>query len=422
MAKSKTEVDPFEREKAADLITKAINFLMLSNKPDYAFYSSILMTVPITEKTEGNPTSCTDGVQIWYNPRFVSKLTKHETAALLIHECLHIAFKDPLLLMEGKEHNIANLAADMANDQIIVLDCKLPMPNVGKPNDKGEGHYEPKYKDWAKEEIYRDLEKNATKIKIVCKGHGHGSQEEQDQEQGSGQDEKDDPNTITVPCSGCLKKPDKHPSELSADIDTMVSRAIIASKSKGSLPGGLSRLIDESRETKVNLRDVLPVFLMRSICKDDYSWKRPNRRLIHAGLFAPSLRSEAFGHVGFAADTSASMGEAEMNETVAALNGVGVQVKPEKVTFLSCDADVHKVEVFERHDFPIAPKFVPLVGGGGTDFRPVFTYFQKNEQPDCLIYVTDGYGTFPDVAPSYPVLWILTAGKVEVPFGMVCHV
>ena len=30
-------------------------------------------------------------------------------------------------------------------------------------------------------------------------------------------------------------------------------------------------------------------------------------------------------------------------------------------------------------------------------------------RPDLLIYLTDGCGTAPDEAPSYPVMWVLTA-------------
>jgi predicted metal-dependent peptidase len=66
---------------------------------------------------------------------------------------------------------------------------------------------------------------------------------------------------------------------------------------------------------------------------------------------------------------------------------------------------------------------VRVAGGGGTDFRPVFDWVAHllggGAGPDALIYCTDGLGTFPLRAPSYPVVWVVTAaGKPQFPFGM----
>ena len=60
-------------------------------------------------------------------------------------------------------------------------------------------------------------------------------------------------------------------------------------------------------------------------------------------------------------------------------------------------------------------------GGGGTDFACFFSYLEKHcdpfEQALC-IYLTDGYGTFPDKAPDIPVLWVATDDAVDhFPFG-----
>jgi predicted metal-dependent peptidase len=45
-------------------------------------------------------------------------------------------------------------------------------------------------------------------------------------------------------------------------------------------------------------------------------------------------------------------------------------------------------------------------GGGGTDFRPVFDRVNKDGlDPECVVYLTDGMGSFPAVAPPYPVIW-----------------
>ena len=48
-------------------------------------------------------------------------------------------------------------------------------------------------------------------------------------------------------------------------------------------------------------------------------------------------------------------------------------------------------------------------GGGGTDFRPVFNEVEdRGIDPACVVYLTDGWGVYPEEEPPYPVLWVLT--------------
>jgi predicted metal-dependent peptidase len=63
-------------------------------------------------------------------------------------------------------------------------------------------------------------------------------------------------------------------------------------------------------------------------------------------------------------------------------------------------------------------------GGGGTDFRPAFKWMEENDVvPDVLLYLTDGYGTFPEEAPEYPVIWGDISGQPKnYPWGDVVEV
>jgi predicted metal-dependent peptidase len=60
-------------------------------------------------------------------------------------------------------------------------------------------------------------------------------------------------------------------------------------------------------------------------------------------------------------------------------------------------------------------------GGGGTNFGPAFDHLrEKNIRPECLVFLTDGFGMFPKEAPNYPVIWCLTSSHLEntqFPFG-----
>ena len=95
-----------------------------------------------------------------------------------------------------------------------------------------------------------------------------------------------------------------------------------------------------------------------------------------------------------------------------------------RLTLIQCDADIQKVEDFDECS---ATNFerMRMYGRGGTRFEPVFDWIKEKSRQgvftfDTLIYLTDGFGSFPDKPPSYPVLWIMTQRCIQqVPFGEV---
>ena len=53
----------------------------------------------------------------------------------------------------------------------------------------------------------------------------------------------------------------------------------------------------------------------------------------------------------------------------------------------------------------------------------MFTYMEEHPEltPDLLVYLTDGYGAYPERPPSYPVLWLVApGGKITVDWGLQC--
>jgi predicted metal-dependent peptidase len=62
-------------------------------------------------------------------------------------------------------------------------------------------------------------------------------------------------------------------------------------------------------------------------------------------------------------------------------------------------------------------------GGGGTSFIPFFEKvaerWDRQTQSVC-IYLTDGYGDFPETPPELTVLWVVAPGGLDLaqfPFG-----
>lgn len=83
------------------------------------------------------------------------------------------------------------------------------------------------------------------------------------------------------------------------------------------------------------------------------------------------------------------------------------------VHIIQCDADIQEdVKITSREGFDDYLKTMRIRGGGGTDFRPVFSYVDalRSEKEFTnlkgLIYFTDGYGTFPAKKPDYEVAFV----------------
>jgi predicted metal-dependent peptidase len=105
-----------------------------------------------------------------------------------------------------------------------------------------------------------------------------------------------------------------------------------------------------------------------------------------------------------------------MSNFVSEINAIKGQMRA-RVTLHACDAQMAESGpwVFEAWEEMQMPE--DLQGGGGTNFCPAFEWANREDQaPDLLAYFTDAEGSFPEIEPTYPVIW-LVKGKSTVPFG-----
>lgn len=68
---------------------------------------------------------------------------------------------------------------------------------------------------------------------------------------------------------------------------------------------------------------------------------------------------------------------------------------------VECDAAVHRV-------YPLTTRLRAFVGGGDTDFAPVFDEARGARRFEGIVYFTDGKGEMPVALPVLPTLWVLT--------------
>jgi predicted metal-dependent peptidase len=107
-----------------------------------------------------------------------------------------------------------------------------------------------------------------------------------------------------------------------------------------------------------------------------------------------------------ACDTSGSIGPKEVDMFFAELGGIFEDLKPKQMLVMWCDAKVHRTDELDAPDDLNHVRYLGAPGGGGTSFVPVFDEVDKlGIEVDGLIYLTDGYGAFPQEQPKYEVIW-----------------
>ncbi len=95
-----------------------------------------------------------------------------------------------------------------------------------------------------------------------------------------------------------------------------------------------------------------------------------------------------------------------------------------EVHILQCDAQVQEhMVISDRHEAEKYLKEFQILGRGGTDFRPVFSYVEKLRREGSLshiqglLYFTDGYGSFPSRPANYKTAFVFAErdSNVDVP-------
>lgn len=180
----------------------------------------------------------------------------------------------------------------------------------------------------------------------------------------------------------------------------------------GRLAAHWGAVADEAIEPRVPWRTLLERFLSR-VARDDYSFARRSRR--EGDALLPGIECGEANLV-VAIDTSGSIPRQALQDFLDEVDALKAQIRA-SIALLLCDAALApgaplRFFPWERIALPEG-----VSGGGGTRFTPVFDWIgQEPLRPDALLYFTDAEGEFPEHAPDYPVMWLVT-GSAPVPFG-----
>jgi predicted metal-dependent peptidase len=388
-------------------IQKARTALLL----DHPFFGTLLFRLGARPHSS-IATMATDGVSLYFNPEFVEKLSIAELIGTLCHEVMHPALQHHTR-RAARNPKRWNMACDYAINPML-LDAGLTLP-------KGV-LCEARFRGMSAEEIYNQLE--AEEEQSSQDSSDAGDQGGNAEGGGEPTPSGDDSDTPEVPetAGGIGQVLDAATDadggasveEQARDWQMAVRQAENVARLAGKMPAGAVRSLEASKAANVDWRELLRRAWSETI-PSDYSWTRPNRRHIWNGLYLPGVTSEGVGEVAIAVDCSGSIHARQLGLFEAEVRSILAAQQPRLVHVLYFDAEVHRHETYQAGQ----PIHLTPVGGGGTDFRPCFRWLEeKGIYPQTMVFLTDLWGTFPDDAPSYPVIWASTDAR-PVPFGQV---
>ena len=386
-------------------IQKARTALLL----DHPFFGSLLFRLKGKE-SRSVATMATDGVSLFYNPEFVATLNTATLAGVLAHEVMHPALHHHVR-RSGRNPRRWNEACDYAINPLL-LDDGLRLP---------EGVLvDPHYRGMSAEQIYSLLDAGTEEATSESDGENRMTEAADDDLPRSAN--QTDASSAPISDGGVGQVLDAPPSqedipnpeEQAREWSIAVGQATTLATQAGKVPSGLARTLEGAAKASVDWREMLRR-LWSETMPADYSWMRPNRRHIWAGLYLPGVTREGVGEIAIAVDCSGSVNPRQLSLFEAEVRSILEGQRPQQVRVLYFDSVVHRVDTYGAGE---RVNLTPL-GGGGTDFRPCFTWLDEHGiVPQTLVFLTDLYGSFPVVAPSYPVLWAST-GSRNAPFGHV---
>lgn len=395
--------------KLAPDIERIISASLLRLRMKSPFFATLALFTRV-QATQTLPTAATDGQDIFINEEFVQSLSSPQVDGLLLHEVLHAALLH-VVRRGQREPMLWNVAADIVVNGMIAQHKGFELPEGGIRD--------PKLEHLSVEEIYEILLKNTT-VYSLCEldlltqppldasadGQDcHGKQENPQSKIHNPQSQID---------SGSLGQAKQ--ASLEAHWRNAMQQAMVvarSSNSQGNIPAGIQRELGALTQAQLDWRSYLWRYLVRT--PTDFTGF--DRRFIGRKLYLEALEGESV-QVFVAVDTSGSVGDREMRLFLSEVLGI-LNAYPH----LDCELYYADADAYGPYSLTNNSQIPRPVGGGGTSFVPFFEKVTASRDwytSGVCVYLTDGYGTFPEKPPALPVLWIVTPGGLgleQFPFG-----
>jgi len=330
-----------------------------------------------------------DGIKLEYNSDFIESLSISEMEFVFANSAMHAS-----LAHEKRKNNRSSWLWQMATDLAIndmLVQNGMDRPDLAQYRKRFEGMYA--------EEIYAELNSD-----IFSDVNSDSFDESSQSSEVNGLEESSVYNNLQ-------KELTQEIQQAQQLFEEFANATLLAEEKKGDLPLHVERFFTLTCRGGIDWREELKYAIDR-FYKDDYTLMPPNKKFLYAGIYLPSSTSQRFKLV-VAVDSSGSVDEELLNTFLSELNFLMSTIPNYEIDLLICDDKIQEHKTFYGGDI----LELNLSGGGGTDFRPVFTYIEENLYDiKLLLYFTDLDGVFPSEVPNYDVKWIVPK-ESEVPFG-----
>lgn len=371
------------------------------------FFGYLALELPFKRDDNLPAPTATDMRYIYYNPEMLDKYPIEEIVSIVCHEIFHCVFMHPTRIANRNPLGW-NIASDyVVNEHIDKCGLKLPSSCI----------FDKALWDKSADEIYNLLISQAETQKHKISGEGGTEQGEISikdytvNTKGEGKKKISDIKITCVlkPASGSEHDKKRLETEWSVKIEE-------AARQAGNVPGALSTLLGELTKSRIDWRTALRTFV--DPAKNEYSYKKPSRRMTWGNLIIPGVSGEQLERMIFAFDTSGSVPDKDLQAGLSEVADI-LDVWPhiEGIVY-QVDSIVQSIITIEQMEKAIQARQARFYGRGGTDFNPVFEDVkQKGINPIGMVFFTDGYPnhSWPN-EPSYPVLWIMSTNVVA-PWG-----
>lgn len=349
--------------------------LGMENVKDIRFAGQLALAIGIYNSDEANTFFISkDG--IFYNPSFIKDMDKRDICMVVYHEIMHKLFdhidrgnsKDPLIWNYAVDYIVNYLTSKHYHTQLnkfsrIHIDGNV----IERKNDMCicfDPTIDNLIKKYSAETLYEKLIIN----KETYKNISDLGENKIDNDDGFGNEEI---------IEKVLNTLNKQPGTLTLDIDRLIN----------SILGKDNVFIDELSQE------------LLMIGGDEISyWGKPTILDDFVGGKLPRYKTFSENNAIFVIDTSGSMTDKDVREPLEQISDLFNNYDLDKIAIIYWDAKCKKIEIFESGEELI---FKPK-GGGGTDFRNLFKWLNKEGfgkcdiEEDATIFIwTDGNAFYP---------------------------
>ena len=387
------------------LLDKTKGMFFFGQRKNTGFLGSLLCSHEFVFSTL-NRTAWCDGKKIGFNPAFFIWLTPEERVTVRGHELWHTGLTH-MIRMDNRNPDIWNQSADHVINLMLQTDGFIfgeKLMSIGPCIDD-------RFRDMTTEQVYEILLQESMQSPAMPVAATVGL---------PGAPSGQQPGTPTPDPSRPMHG-DLVPVFDKVEQTKVIAKVVAAEqqaqmgKEAGSLPREVKLVLDKFLNPVLPWNQILHQWLS-VVSKDDYSFRRPNRR---HDEYLPSLSgNNGLEGLVYFFDLSGSTTDKQVTQFNTETWKIHQDLQPEKMTLITFDTVLHDVIEFAWDE---EYQTLEVHGRGGTSLEEVYEYIVEHKPPAVVIF-TDLHVRPMPADPLVPIFWICVNNPdATVPFGTLVH-